>query len=702
VDRFAKFIVQKRKLVLIIAIVLMIPSILGAIGTYINYDILTYLPSDLESIVGEQYLENDFKTASTAMITVENMANSDILSLKKDISEIEGVDKVIWTDDIVDSTIPKEMLPEDIQKFFYNDSGATMMIVKFSDTSASKSTIDAIGQIKKVMRKDTFLGGMSAIVQDTKALADKEMPIYVIIAVAFSLVILVMGLNSTIVPFIFLAGIGMAILYNFGTNYFLGEISYITKALATVLQLGVTMDFSIFLLHRYEEEKSLQPTKEQAMISAIKNTLGAITGSSLTTIAGFLAMCTMSLTLGKDIGIVMAKGVLIGVISTVTILPALIITFDRAIHRYTHKTLIPRFTSTSKIIVKHYKGILIGFIILIIPFSLAQSQTSVYYTLIDSLPKDLVSIVGTDRLKEDFNMTTTHFVMVDENLTNNQINEISNKIENLDGITQVLSYEKFIGGGIPQDLMPDEVMETFHAGGRRMIIVNSSFAAATDEQNVQLDKMNEIIKEYDQSAVISGEGAMTKDLISVSDTDFKNVSITSIVAVFLIILLVFRSVSIPVILVATIESAIFINMGIPYFSGSVIPFISGIVVGTIQLGATVDYAILMTTRYKQELNNGYTAKEAVRISIENCAPSIVTSGLAFFAATIGVALISKIELIKSLCLLISRGAIISMIVIIFVLPPILIVTSKIINKTSHNFVKKSNVIKKEKIVYEKA
>ena len=701
-EHFAKFIVHKRKLVFIISILLLIPSIIGAVSTYINYDILTYLPSDLESIVGEKYLENDFKTASTAMITIEKMTNSDILDMKDDISNIDGVDKVIWTDDIADTSIPKEMLPEDIQKFFYNDDGATLMIVKFSDTSASKSTIDAIGEIKSVLRKDTFLGGMSAIVQDTKALADKEMPVYVLIAVAFSIVVLMMGLSSTLVPFVFLLGIGMAILYNFGTNYFLGEISYITKALATVLQLGVTMDFSIFLLHRYEEEKFTQPDKEQAMITAIHKTLGAITGSSLTTIAGFLAMCTMSLTLGKDIGIVMAKGVLIGVISTVTILPALIMTFDRAIHRYNHRTLIPRFTSTSKVIVKHYKAILIGFVVIIIPFALAQSQTSVYYTLVDSLPKDLVSIVGTDRLKEDFNMTTTHFVMVDENIPNNEINEMSNKIENLDGITQVLSYEKFVGGGIPEDLIPAEVMETFHAGGMRMILVNSSYAAATDEQNKQIDQMNEIIKSYDKSAVISGEGAMTKDLINVSDTDFKNVSITSILAVFIIILLIFRSVSIPVILVSAIESAIFINMGIPYFSGSVIPFISGIVVGTIQLGATVDYAILMTTRFKEELNKGNSAKESVRIAIENCSPSIVTSGLAFFAATIGVALISRIELIKSLCLLISRGAIISMFVIIFVLPPILILTSTIITKTSHNFVKESSVMEKEKFVYEKA
>lgn len=687
-DGFTNFIVKKRKWILAVAILLLIPSIFGYLSTYVNYDILTYLPENLESIIGEKYLENDFKTASTAMITVENMPTKDTLKLKEDLSGIKGVDKVIWTDDIMPVSVPKEMLPADIQKFFYNDSGATLLIVKFSDTSASKSTMDAIGQIKKVMRSDCFVGGMSAIIQDTKILADKEMPFYVLIAVALSILVLMAGLTSTAVPFIFMIGMIFPIVYNFGTNVLLGQVSYITQSLATVLQLGVTMDFSIFLLHRYEEEKQKQPDKDTAMQMAIKNTMTSISGSSLTTIAGFLAMCAMSLTLGRDIGLVMAKGVFLGVICTITILPSLIMTFDKVIHKYSHRTIIPRLNRSSYFIVKHYKIILAVFVIAFIPFFIAQSKTSVYYTLIDSLPKNLVSIQGTDQLKKDFNMTTTHFIIVDENLSNEQVNEMSGQIEQLDGIEQVLSYEKFVGGGVPLDFIPQDVKDIFNQGGKKMILANSSFKAASNEQNAQIDQMNQIIKKYDSSAVITGEGAMTKDLVEIADTDFANVSITSILMVFLIICIVFKSASIPVLLVAAIESAIMINMGIPYFQGIQLPFISSIVVGTIQLGATVDYAILMMTRFKEELNNGLNTKEAVRVSIENCSQSILSSGLTFFAATIGVAMISKIELIKSLCLLISRGAVISMFVILFILPAFMIIFSKVIQKTTFHWIKR--------------
>lgn len=685
--RFARFVVDKRILVIVIALLLVIPSVLGYIATYINYDILTYLPEDLESIIGKEYLENDFKIASTAMITIENMTNNDILSLKEEFSEIDGVDKVLWIDDLADLSVPQEVLPKKLNETFYSDE-ATLMVVTFEDSGSSESTINAMGEIKSKLKSNCFLGGLSALVEDTKELSDKEVPIYTMIAIGLLLIVLFMGTESFIIPFIFLIGIGFAILYNFGTNFFLGQISYVTKSLATVLQLGITMDFSIFLLHRFEEEKINQPDEKEAMIAAIRKTITSITGSSLTTIAGFLAMCTMTLTLGMDIGIVMAKGVVLGLLSTVTILPALIIIFNKPIQKYRHKTLIPKMEKTSHFIIKHRVKILVVFLLMIIPFGIAQANTEVYYTLADSLPDDLVSVEGTNKLKEEFNMTSTEFVLVDENLKNYQINEMVSKIEDFDGVEQVLSYEEFVGGGVPDEFIPGDIRNLFVNGGKRMLIVNSRFGTATDEENALLDNINTVIKEYDQNALITGEAAMTKDLIKIADTDFTNVTFASIIAVFLIITLVFRSVSIPIILVASIEAAITINMGIPYLTGTIMPFISGIVVGTIQLGATVDYAILMTNRFREERISGKSPVDAAQAAIANCSQSILSSGLAFFSATIGVAIISKIELIKSLCLLISRGALISMVTIIFVLPAILIVCSKFIEKTTYRWLKK--------------
>ncbi len=689
-EKFARAIVRKRKLVLLIAVLLLIPAAFGAAGTYINYDILTYLPPGLDSMVGESYLEDDFNMASTAMITVEHMTTADLLSMREEIAQVPGVESVLWTSDMLDVSIPRQMMPEDIQRFFFNDDGATMMIVKFSDISASTSTMNALKQIKGLLRKDCFIGGMSAILQDTKALVDEEMPLYILCAVGCSLIILFLSLKETVVPLIFMLGIFFPIAYNFGSNIFLGQISYITQALATVLQLGVTMDFSIFLLHRYEEEKRTAP-QEDAMVRAIVHTFSSITGSSLTTIAGFLAMCTMSLTLGRDIGIVMAKGVLLGVICTITVLPALIMTFQGAIERHTHRTLIPRLSRLSRFVARHNVPILAAFLVLFIPFAVAQSKTDVYYTLFDSLPQDMTSIVGTNRLKEDFNMTTTHFIMVDEGLSNETLRSLAHEIESVEGINQVLSYEKFLGGGIPEQLIPDEIKEIFHAGRHRMILANSSYKSGTEQQNTQLEAMGQIVKRYDPEGVISGEGAMTRDLIQVADTDFRNVNITSILAVFLIVALVFRSGSIPVLLVGIIESAIMINMGIPYFSGTALPFVASIVVGTIQLGATVDYAILMTNRFREELINGRTARDAARIAMEQCSQSILTSGLTFFVATASVALISRMELISSLCRLISRGALISMAVILLVLPALLIVTAPVIRKTTYHW-----LVKKER------
>ena len=686
--RMARFVVKRRVLVLIIAVLLLIPSCLGAMATHINYDILSYLPSDLESVIGERYLENDYKLASTAMVTIEHMPARQVQKLKGDIQKIDGVEHVLWADDIADITVPKEMLPQDVQDIFYGKNDATLLMVTFGDSISSELTMNAIKTMKSVLDKDCFIGGMAAVSEDTRELIDSEMPVYVLVAVGLLMVILFLSLESTVVPFLFVASIGVAVLYNLGTNYFLGEISFITKALAAVLQLAVTTDFSIFLLHRYEEEKARCPDREEAMATAIQKTFSSITGSSLTTIAGFLAMCTMSLTLGADIGIVMAKGVVFGVLCTVTVLPALIMLFDKPIETYRHRTFIPKLKRASGFVVRRRVPLLIVFILLVMPFIYGQTRTDVYYNLLDTLPNDLVSSQGNQKLKDEFDMTATDFILVDDSLSNAQMGEITDRIGKLPGIAQVVSLEKYVGGVIPDEMLPQSLTDMLRKAGKELMMVNSTYKTASDEQNKQLDQMQAILKEYDKDAYITGEAPMTKDLIAVADRDFKSVNITSILAVFIIIALVFKSVSVPFLLVLAIESAITINMGLPFFTGTSIPFISSIVIGTIQLGATVDYAILMTNRFREERLRGYDAKEAARLSIENCSPSIITSALAFFLATVGVGLISKVELIKSLCLMMARGALISMGVILFILPTLLILFSKFIEKTSFNWMNK--------------
>ncbi|WP_059005034.1 efflux RND transporter permease subunit [Bittarella massiliensis (ex Durand et al. 2017)] len=694
-EKAARFVVKKRIAILIVAVALLIPSAIGFVKTFVNYDILTYLPADLDSMIGQNMLEDDFHMASTAMLVVDGMEDYQVSQLKEKVAAVPGVRQVLWADDIFDNGVPREMLPEDVRSVFYSDSG-TMMIISFDEPMAAEGTLKAIEQIKSVTGEQCFLGGMAAIVQDTKALADQETPLYVLVAVLLCMAVLWLGLESTVVPFIFLLGILFPILYNFGTNIFLGQISYITKALAAVLQLGVTMDFSIFLLHRFEEEKQRCPDKEEAMVKAISATLTSIAGSSITTIAGFLALCTMRLTLGRDIGIVMAKGVLLGVICTVTILPALILFFDRAIDRHTHPVLIHELERVPSFICKHYKGILVAFVALFIPFAIAQANTDQYYALDETLPQDLPSIVGTNKLKNDFNMTTTHFVLVDDKLDSYRLKEISDRIEGLDGVDLVISYDKYVGGRIPDDIVPDELRDQIDAGGKKLMMVNSVYKAASDEENRQIDQINEIIKAYDPTAVVAGEGAMTKDLIEVAAVDFKNVNIASIVAIFIIIAVCFRSASIPFLLVLAIEFAISINMGIPFFTGTTLPFVAGIVIGTIQLGATVDYAILTTTRFREELQAGREKMDAIRVTVQKCSPSIITSGLSFFAANIGVAIISKMDLIKSLCGLMARGAIISMLSIIFVLPALLILCEPLIAKTTIGWRKAAKLLKGRK------
>ncbi|MBB6697316.1 MMPL family transporter [Clostridium algidicarnis] len=657
------------------------------VNTKINYDVLTYLPQELDSMKGQNILDDTFASASLSMLIMDDAEPKEVSRIKEKIQTIEGVDSVLWIDDALDISIPKEILPDDVKKALYSGD-STMMVIKYKEGSSSEVTQNAITDIRKVMDEKSFLSGVSAIVKDTKDLSDKQTPIYVLIAVILSTIVLALTMESVIIPFIFLASIGFAILYNFGSNIFLGEVSYITKALAAVLQLGVTMDYSIFLLHRYEEEKLKIEDKEEAMAEAIANTITAISGSSLTTIAGFLALCVMELALGKDIGIVMAKGVLLGVICTVTILPALVLYFDKAIHRFQHKTILPEFTKVSNYVTEHYKIFVAIFVIAFIPAIYGANNAKVYYNLDESLPKDMESVVALNKLKEDYNMTTTHMIVVKDDLPQYKKKEMADRIEKVDGIEKVLSYDKLVGGSIPESFVPEDIKSNFKKDGYNLIVANSIYKAAQDEENAQVDEIINIAKEYDEDAMVSGEGPLTKDLIRIAESDFKRVNVVSILAIFAIIFGVFLSFSLPLILVLSIELAIFINLGIPYYTGTALPFISNIVIGTIQLGATVDYAILLTSRFKEEMQNGYDKIEAMKISVQGSAKSIVTSALTFFAATAGVALISDMELIKSLCFLMARGALISMVVIIFILPSILIVSEKFIGLTTKGWKQK--------------
>ncbi len=686
--KFAHFIVKFYKQILIISVILLIPSAIGAVSTRINYDILTYLPSDLDSMVGEQYLENDFNLASSAMITVENMPTSNLLDLKERISNVEGVSEVFWLSDVLDVTISKDMLPDEIYDFMFNkDLDATMMIVRFNDTAASQSTMNAIAKIKKICANEAYIGGMSIILQDTKALVDEELPIYIIIAVLACIVVLWLGLKSNILPFLFMIGLIFPIVYNFGSNIIFGQISYITEALATVLQLGVTMDYSIFLVNRWREERKLVDNDFDAMENAIVNTGVSISASSLTTVAGFLALCFMRLTLGKDIGLVMAKGVVLGVLSTITILPALILTFKDKIWKWEHKPLIPKLEKVSYFVTNNYKKVMCVFFVVFALFALAYPKVEQYYTLTDSLPDDMTGIVGNEKLKEDFNMTSSYFVIIKDDLKDEDVKKMTKEIESLDNITSCLAIEKFIGGAIPSSILPDVLTDTFVSNGHEMIMINSKLKAGTDEINEQIEDLNAIVKKYDSSAVVTGEAPMTKDLIEIADVDFNNVNWISIGFVFLIIAISFKSISLPILLVAAIEAAIIMNMATAYFTGTTLPFIASIVIGTIQLGATVDYAILMTTRFKEEMENGHNKIEAAQIAVYNCSQSILTSGLTFFGATVGVSLISKMELLQSICLLIARGALYSMVVIIFVLPCFLIIFNNIIGHTTKGWPK---------------
>lgn len=684
-ERISKAIAKHSKLILLLAVILVVPAAFGYFKTDVNYDILSYLPEETSTMQAEKILQDEFGCGSIAMLIVEDMPDKDVAKVKEKVAKLDGVKKALWVDDFVDLSVPKEILPKDMTDLLYNGDKSTMIIVMLKEGTATLTTQNTVQKIRNIVGAQGFLSGMSGIIKDTKDCADGEMPLYIIIAGILTLIVLLLTMESTVVPFVFLLSISLAIIYNFGSNIILGEISYITKALAAVLQLGVTMDYSIFLLHRYDEELGKNSDRIEAMSNAIQNTFVSIIGSSTTTVAGFLALCTMDLSLGMDMGIVMAKGVIIGVLCTVTILPSLILIFDKPIHKYKHKTILPSFEKTSKFVVKHYKKLAVLFVIIFIPAFIGNNNAKVYYNLDESLPDDFPSIVATNKMKDDYHMESTDFILVSDKLDSNDVTSMIKELEEIDGVNSVIGLEKYIGPAIDQEMIPDEILSELKAGGYEEILLNSKYRAASDECNAQLTEVEHIVHKYDPEGLVGGEAPLTKDLIRIADTDFKKVSAASIIAIFLIIAIVFKSISLPVILVAAIECAIFANLGIPYYTGKIEPFIASIVLGTIQLGATVDYAILLTSRFKEELGYNDNKFEAMQAAIKHSGGSIMTSALSFFSATIGVGVISQLELIGSLCSLMSRGAIISMFMIIFILPGLLLVFEPVIRKTSKGF-----------------
>lgn len=680
-QKFGEFICKHRKVILIIALVLLIPSIIGMKATRINYDILVYLPEDIETIKGENILSEDFNMGAFSVVILENMKTKDIINLQEKIKNIDNVDKAVSVADIVGSGIPIEMIPENLRDTVYKGN-STIMLVTFKDAISSDTTLKTIEELREVTDENCKISGMSATVLDTRDLSDSEIAIYVVIAVLLCLLVLEIALDSYIVPILLLLNIGIAVLYNMGTNIFLGQISYITKAISAVLQLGVTMDFAIFLYHSYMQEKKLQPDIYKAMAQAISKTLVSVVGSSLTTIAGFLALCSMNLTLGKDIGLVMAKGVLLGVVCVVTILPAMILEFNSLIEKTKHKEILPKFNTIKNWIVKHYKIVILIFVI-ILPIALyGYNNTKIYYNLDKSLPKTLKSVEANTELKEKFNMVSMEILLVDKDIDDYKLNEMMVKIDEVEGIEWVVGYPKIAELGIPKEILPDDILSIFQSDEYQLILINSKYEMATDELNDQIEEVNKIVKEYDDTAILAGEGPLMKDLVEISNHDFNSVNTVSIAIIFILMIFVLKSISLPVILILVIEFAIFINMGIPYYTNTILPFVASIVIGTIQLGATIDYAILITTKYIANRKKGKDKKTAINETLESSISSIVVSGLCFFGATFGVGAYSKIEMIGSLCTLMSRGAIISMVSVIFALPAFLLVFDKLICKTT--------------------
>ena len=685
---FGKKVVKYRVLILILGVLLLIPSVFGYLNTRVNYDVLTYLPDNIETMKGQDILVNDFGTGAFSMFIVDGMEEKDVAELKEKIEKVDHVANVIWYDSIADISVPMSMLPDDIYDVFNSDTG-TMMAIFFDEGTSSDGTMDAIAQIRKIAGKQCFLSGMSAVVTDTKNLAEKETPVYVLIAVILAVIVLGLTMESFFIPLLFMLSIGMAIIYNLGSNYFMGEISYITKALAAVLQLGVTLDYSIFLMHSYEEQQvRYDGDKKRAMAHAISQTFSSVIGSSITTIAGFIALCFMSFALGLDIGIVMVKGVIFGVIACVTILPSMILCCDKIIEKTKHKPFLPDIGRISDKVTKRYLVYVVLFLLFLFPAIYGNNHTAVYYNLDETLPKDLPSIIANEKLKEDYDMNTTHMILVDSSVSSTDVNKMIKEMDKVDGVKWALGLDSLVGPSVPSDMIPESVSSMLKNDKYQLLLVNSEYKVASDEVNAQIKTLNKILHKYDKNGMLIGEGPLTADLIDITDQDFKTVSAVSIGIIFVIILVLFKSISLPVILVGVIEFAIFVNMGIPYYTGTKLPFVASIVIGTIQLGSTVDYAILMTTRYKRERNHGANKHDAITTAHRVSAQSIMVSALSFFAATIGVGLYSNIDMISSLCILMARGALISMVVVIFVLPSMFMVFDKVIVKTSKGFLPK--------------
>lgn len=681
--RFSKAVVRGRVAILILTVILMIPAVFGMLGTRINYDMLNYLPDDMDTVIGQNALLEDFGKGAFSFIVVENMPEKDVAALQEKLESVEHVETVLWYNSLMDTSIPMQLLPDKLYDAF-NTGDATMMAVFFDTATSADETMDAIREIRSIAGKQCFVSGMSALVTDLKDLCEQEEPIYVAIAVVLACVAMMVFLDSWLIPFVFLASIGAAILLNLGSNWFMGEISYITKALSAVLQLAVTMDYSIFLWHSYNEQRAIYPDKCEAMAHAISATLTSVVGSSITTIAGFLALCFMSFTLGRDLGIVMAKGVLLGVLSCVTVLPSLILLLDKPLQKTRHRSILPKMDGLAKSVTKVFPVFLALFVVLAPVFYFAYDKTNdeVYYDMGQCLPEDMEYVITNSKLSEEFDIASTHMLLVDASLPSKQVRSMISDMEQVDGVKYVLGLESVVGAGVPEEILPDSVRSILKSDKWELLLINSEYKVASDEVNAQIDSLNAILKKYDPTGMLIGEAPCMKDMIETTDHDFKVVNAVSILAIFLIILLVERSISLPFLLIAVIELAIFINLGLPHFLGQSLPFIAPICISTIQLGATVDYAILMTTRYKAERLAGKEKRPAVITALSTSIPSIIVSGMGLFAATFGVAIYSDIDIISSMCMLMARGAIVSMLCVILILPALLLLCDRLVCATT--------------------
>lgn len=695
--RIAKFIAYHPKTITIIAVLLLIPAAIGYINTFVNYDILSYLPGDLDSVKGENELDETFNSASMSFLVIEDMPSKDVAALKEKIAKVDNVSNVIWVNDIADISIPQEIIPQAVKDIFYSKDGkCTMMLIQYKYKAVTDETMKAIEDVRGLLNNQCFLSGMGVIMKDTRDLADSQAPVFIAIAIAIALVVMTFCMESWVEPWVLLAALCMAVVYNMGTNLIFGQISYITQCIAAILQLGVTMDYSVFLIDRFEEEKPKYADKRDAMASAIQGAFLSLSGSSLTTIFGFLALCFMDLSLGKDIGLVMAKGVVFGVLTVTIVLPALVLQCDKIIHKYRHRSFIPKFDKLNNFVVNHKKVWVAIFVVLFIPSYIMQSNVNVYYSMDKMLPDDIGCIAALNKMKDEFNMATSHFIIVDDSLDASDLVKMENEIKDTAGVTNMVAYNNFVGSGIPDSMIPDELKSIAKSGGRQMILVNTSYVAATDECNEQLTKINNIVKKYDKNGYVTGEGAMYKDLIDITDHDFKLTSVLSILSIFILIAIIFKSISIPTILVMSIELAIFVNKAISFATGTTLSFIAPTIIGCVQLGATVDYAILLTTRFREEMRNGHNKLDAIKIAANASDRSIFQSALVFFGATFGVFLTCDIKIVKEVCLLLARGSLISAGVIVFMLTPLLLVLEGVIEKTTYDFLGKKLKLKMKK------